>query len=330
MEFMKRYIKRLTHSNARRYRMARVRIALWLSPLLTKRQIRMISGVRVVAGASTNEIFKPGYNLSVVVSHPAAPASGDPVRFGRMTGVAETDEGDGGNDATNTSVYFGPGVYDLTVDDNLGTGIAVGDAIYYHDTGTGTGPVHLNNDPSGADAFYGFALETVSANATTLIRVFHPPVSASAVIDASSLSPALAGTEDGLGTLLTARFTFDPSANAGERTIDAHGLGVTLPDNAVVLGGYVEILTTFVSATDAGTIALHIQTANDLITATAISSGTFWDAVKGKVVVPTALEAAGVATSIKNTAAREVTASVAVEALTAGKLVGWLFYVIGD
>jgi hypothetical protein len=144
-----------------------------------------------------------------------------------------------------------------------------------------------------------------------------------AVADADSLAI------NGLGRLGVARFTFDPSATAGMRTIAAHGLGVTIPDNAIILGGGMEILTTFTSATDAGTIAISVEGANDLVTATAISSGTFWDAVKYKVVVPTALEAAGVATAIKLTAAREITATVAVEALTAGKLVGWLFYVVG-
>jgi hypothetical protein len=81
---------------------------------------------------------------------------------------------------------------------------------------------------------------------------------------------------------------------------------------------------------DKATIALSILGANDLITATAIDSGTFWDAVKSKVVVPDFLNAAGVATAIKLTSAKEVTVTVGVDPLDAGKLVGWLFYVIGD
>lgn len=137
---------------------------------------------------------------------------------------------------------------------------------------------------------------------------------------------------DGLGFLRVARFTFDPSAVAAHRTVGAHGLGVTLPDNALILGGGVEILTTFASTaggTDKATIALSILNANDLITATAIETDTFWDAVKYKVIVPDALAAAGVATPIKLNAAKEVTATVGTAALTAGKFVGWLFYVVG-
>lgn len=283
-------------------------------------------------------------SLRVVCDHPASPDSDDPVRFGGLTGVALTDEGGAntGLGATETMVYFGLAVCDLVVDDNEGTGIAVGDDIYYHDTGTGTGSVNLNNSATGNDAYFGIALETVGTNATTRIQVLHIPTAASialannAVGTAQIAAGAVTGAKldasavDGLTFLRAARFTFNPTANSGDRTIAAHGLGVSLPDNAVVLGGYIEILTTFTSATDAGTIALSVEGANDLVTATAISSGTFWDAVKGKVVVPTALEASGVATSIKLSASREITATVAVEALTGGKLVGWLFYVIGD
>lgn len=302
-----------------------------------------------------NRVYKPGWQLSVACSNPATPASGDPVRYGQLSGVALTDEGDGGNPTGQTTVDFGPAVWDLVVDDNEGTGIAVGDPVFYHDTGTGTGAVHLNNSATSMDAYFGVALETVGANATTQINVMHVPVGASiaiangnvgagqlasnavttakitdANVTAAKLEAALQGTADGLGFLRAARFTFDPSANAGERTTAAHGLGVTIPDNAVILAGYIEILTTFASAgADAGTIALSVEGANDLVTATAISSGTFWDAVKGKVIVPDALNVAGVATSIKTSAAREITATVATQALTAGKLVGWLFYVVG-
>jgi hypothetical protein len=273
------------------------------------------------------------------------------VRYGQLTGVALTDEGEGGNAATLTTVDFTGKVWDLVVDDDDGGGIAVGAPIYYHDTGTGTGAVNLNNVATAMDAFFGIALEAVGANATERINVLHIPVGASvaiandavdtaqiaagAVDSETELGDELTGAADGLGLLRVARFTFDPSAVAAQRTVDAHGLGVTLPDNAIVLGGGVEILTTFHSPTtgagvDKATMALSILGANDLITATAIESGTFWDAVKYKVVVPDGLAAAGVATPIKLTAAKEVTMTVGVDPLDAGKLVGWLFYVIGD
>lgn len=290
-----------------------------------------------------NRIKKDGYRDSVVCSSPTTPASGDPIRYGDLTGVALTDESADGNASGYTSVDFGPSVWNVYVDDDAATGIAVGDPIYYHDTATGSPATHLNNNATSYDAFFGVAQETVSTNGTAQIKVLHVPVGATVALANNAVDTAQiadgavtaakldSSAVDGLGVLRAARFTFDPSANSGQRTQAAHGLGVTLPDNALVLYGIIEILTTFADgASDNATIALSIQSANDLVTATAISSGTFWDAVKAKVVVPDALNAAGVATPIKLTAAREITATVGVHDLTAGKLVGWLFYVIGD
>jgi hypothetical protein len=128
-----------------------------------------------------------------------------------------------------------------------------------------------------------------------------------------------------------ARFEYSPTAVPASGGIGPHLISAALPDNALVLYGIVEILETFTDGIDdSGTMALHVEGANDLITATAISSGTFWDAVKTKAVVPDALRLAGIATAIKLSAARQITMTVAVRAVTAGKLVGWLFYVEGE
>lgn len=107
----------------------------------------------------------------VVVTHPTAPDSGDPVRFGKLCGVALTDEGGGGNAATETTVDFRQQVWTLTVDDNEGTGIAPGAILYYHDTGTGTPATSVNNTATSADAVFGIALGTLGANATGEIDV---------------------------------------------------------------------------------------------------------------------------------------------------------------
>jgi predicted RecA/RadA family phage recombinase len=123
---------------------------------------------------ATNLVQEPGYQLSVVVTNPAAPDSGDPVRFGSLTGMALVDEGDGGNAATETTVNFGPFVANFTVDDTSGSGIAVGAAVFYDDTATGTPAVNLNDD-SANGYFFGFALEAVGNNATTEIMVYHTP-----------------------------------------------------------------------------------------------------------------------------------------------------------
>jgi hypothetical protein len=158
-----------------------------------------------------------------------------------------------------------------------------------------------------------------------------------------SLASAVIGSQDGLSSLRTARATFDPSGVAGHRTIAAHGLGVTLPIKAIVLRAYWDVVTTFTSATDAATIALKAESAGDLMAALAISdTRNRWDAgihagtpgfpnFGADAAHDTQPEVAALfaATAIKLTAARELTATVAVEALTGGKAVLFVDYVIG-
>lgn len=120
---------------------------------------------------ATNIIKQPGYSIAVVCTHPTTPTTGLPVRYGVMTGLALTDEGEGGNIATETTVYFGPCVVDVSVAGVNGGGnsaVAVGDTIYYTDADT---PV-LNKKTTGY--FFGFAMETVNAGATATIQVLKP------------------------------------------------------------------------------------------------------------------------------------------------------------
>lgn len=150
--------------------------------------------------------------------------------------------------------------------------------------------------------------------------------------------------QDGLTTKKVAVATFNPTGDTSQRTIAAHGLGVYLPDNAVITNAWVDVITTFTSATDAATIALKVQSANDLVSAIAISDvSNVWDAgihgcLPGSPVLgveashDTAIELAALqaASMVKTTAEREITATVAVEALTAGKAVIYVEYVISD
>ena len=108
---------------------------------------------------------------SVVVSHPATPASGDPVRYGEQTGIALTDEGDGGNGATETSVLFGDFTARFSVAGVDGVGnsaVAVGDKLYYVDADTPP----LSKKDTGR--FFGYARGAVASGATTTIEVFKP------------------------------------------------------------------------------------------------------------------------------------------------------------
>lgn len=122
---------------------------------------------------------------------------------------------------------------------------------------------------------------------------------------------------------------FDPSANTDERTTGAHGCGLTIPKNALVVGAWYKVLTTFTSpTTDDATIAISIVAANDVVSAVSIDTGTTWDAagaIEGIPVIETT------ASWLTTTADSEVTFTVAVEALTAGKLVLWVqWFYYGD
>lgn len=120
-----------------------------------------------------NEIYKPGWHLSVAATNPTTPASGDPVRFGQLTGVAMTDKGKSGNPSTLTSIYFGPGVFTFSVkgvDDNGNSAVAAGDSIFYVDGDT----PKLSKKATGY--FFGFAIGAVNSGSTgTGVQVLHVP-----------------------------------------------------------------------------------------------------------------------------------------------------------
>ena len=153
---------------------------------------------------------------------------------------------------------------------------------------------------------------------------------ASADIDAGAvtelkLSTALQGAAEGLGNLRVARATYDFAVDGG--AISAIDSGVTIPDNAVIVGGFVDVVTTLTSATDAATMAISTEGADDIVAAVAISTGTPWDAGL-HAIVPKANTPES--TGIKMTAANAVTFTIAVEAVTAGKFECYLNYVISS
>lgn len=152
--------------------------------------------------------------------------------------------------------------------------------------------------------------------------------------------------ESGLATKYVATAIFDTAAldssGVANTTIAAHGLGVFLPTKAVITRFWFDVVTTFTSATDAATIAYSAQSANDLLSALEISNAQNIhdagihagipgfpnmgaDAAHDSQVEVAALFAASM---IKLTAEREITATVAVEALTAGKAVLFVEYYI--
>tara|TARA_X000001382_G_scaffold129890_3_gene123080 strand:+ start:399 stop:935 length:537 start_codon:yes stop_codon:yes gene_type:complete len=141
------------------------------------------------------------------------------------------------------------------------------------------------------------------------------------MLDASNTEPA-----DGPMSLSRwAKAEYDFAVDGG--AISAIDLGVTIPDNAIIVGGFIEVVTTCTTAsTDAGTIAISVEGANDIVTATAVSAGgNIWDAGIHDVIP----DSTG-STAVKTTAARAVTATIASQVVESGKFNVWLEYVIGE
>lgn len=183
-----------------------------------------------------NVIFKPGLELSVVCSNPTTPASGDPVRYGNMTGVALTDE----NAAGYTSVAFGQFVADLSVKgvDGGNSAVAVGDAIWYVDGDT----PKLSKKSSGY--FFGIALETVGSGSTGTIQVLHIPSPGTGTLASGSIGTTQLAANGVTAAKLTATlatgFLALPLAEAREvatnaiQNLAAHG-GILAVDSTPIL-----------------------------------------------------------------------------------------------
>ena len=134
------------------------------------------------------------------------------------------------------------------------------------------------------------------------------------------------------------------SSGASNKTIAAHGLGVYIPKGAIILNAWYEVVTTFTSSgSNAGTIAASVVGAGDLKVGIAISDATTpWTAgvhgllpgnpAEATVAGDTTLLAAArmSATYIgPTTAEKEITMTVAVDALTAGKLILYVLFCQG-
>lgn len=117
-----------------------------------------------------------------------------------------------------------------------------------------------------------------------------------------------------------AQATYDFSVQGG--TVAAHGLGISLPANAVIMNSLMEVVTPIVSVSNNGTFAISCEDANNIFTATDIDSSSAGDILKG-----TALPSAPVG---HIASACEITATIGTNAFTAGKVIVWVEYVVGQ
>lgn len=96
----------------------------------------------------------------------------------------------------------------------------------------------------------------------------------------------------------------------------------TIPSGAIITHGHVDV-TTAVTSSASGTLAITVESAGDIVAAAAVS-GAPWSTTGGKSVIPVATGA----TRIKTTADRYIVATIATGALTAGVVDVVLFYTI--
>lgn len=122
---------------------------------------------------------------------------------------------------------------------------------------------------------------------------------------------------DGLTLKGLAIATYDFAEHGGD--VGAIGLGVTLPDNAIVTFGFGDVITGCTSAGGTGTIALKAEGAGDLLAAVDA------DTLSGQIAL---VPVGTAATMVKLSEARELTATIAEEALTAGKIIFFCEYVL--
>ena len=124
-------------------------------------------------------------------------------------------------------------------------------------------------------------------------------------------------------------FVFDTAANdatsptpLSNKTVAAHPLAVTIPDNAIVIGGHLDVITAVTSATQNSTIAIHLANPNDVFTST--------EGAEANLTLAAQLPMATLKTTpIKLAAAKPVTVTVGTAALTAGKINGYIIWIEG-
>lgn len=112
--------------------------------------------------------------------------------------------------------------------------------------------------------------------------------------------------------------TYDFAKHGG--AVGTIALTPKVPDDALVVSGMIHVKTAIVGAT--ATVALHLLSADDVYADGAITAFTL---AANLAVVPLAA-----ASSLKMTAATNLTMTISTAALTAGKFTCYLDYYIGD
>ena len=132
------------------------------------------------------------------------------------------------------------------------------------------------------------------------------------------MSPVIEGTTNLKSAVGEYDFAVDGGAISTITLRSSNSLGNHVPAGSVITGGYVEVDTQLTSG-GAATIGVNVEAAGDLLAA-ATAVATYTTGRKSLIPVGTG------ASTVKTTVARSLTITVAVAALTAGKLRVVVFY----
>lgn len=158
------------------------------------------------------------------------------------------------------------------------------------------------------------------AGDVTIIAAGTTAIGAAKVTEAMQKTQQLAG-------LHSARIAHGIYTSAEGFTAGTHTIGATIPANAFITGMWYWVKTTFTSATDAATLAIQVEGANDCVVAIAISDGSNpWDNTAKPVEGIPKLETTS--TFLVTSAARALSVVSAVETITGGVLHVWVQYMV--
>ncbi len=111
-----------------------------------------------------------------------------------------------------------------------------------------------------------------------------------------------------------ARGDYSFAADGGAVSTIALTGSTLIPAGAIVTGGFIEVTTALTSGA-AATIAVQVEAAGDIVTATAVAS---WTLGRKNILPAPTSGALTAATTVKTTAARDISIVIAIGALTAG------------
>ncbi len=116
---------------------------------------------------------------------------------------------------------------------------------------------------------------------------------------------------------------YDFALQGGAQSTIAITSGTPIPSGAVVIGGFVDVITQLTSGGSA-TIAAQVNAANDILTAVAVAS---WTTGRKNVLPSPTTGALTASTAVKTTAARDISIVIAAADLLTGKFDVYLYVV---